>query len=117
MTNIYIVINLAAIFATLKKQCCHVLKYLQLGFGNQSSQYYNCAHLKKSKFSGRSELNVPKPTYVQYCSLAKSRLFFFPPSICLMYEIRLFLTNERQSYQELRDKRFCRCSLTDCPCI
>jgi len=32
-----------------------------------------------------------------------------------VYEIRLFLTNERQPYQELRDKRFCRCSLTDFP--
>jgi len=45
MTNIYIVINLAAIFTTLKKQCCHVLKSLKLGFSNQSSQYYNFKHM------------------------------------------------------------------------
>jgi len=48
MTNIYIAIKLAAIFTTLKKQCCHVLISLQLRFGNQSSQCYSCAHIKKS---------------------------------------------------------------------
>jgi hypothetical protein len=58
MTNIYIVINLAAIFTTPKKQWFHVLKSFQFGFGNQSSQYYTCAHLKKWEFSERSELNV-----------------------------------------------------------
>jgi len=47
MTNIYIVITLAAISTTLRKQCFHVLKSLQLRFGNQSSQYCTCAHLKK----------------------------------------------------------------------